>query len=139
VDQLGRSRSVRRLATAVTAAVAFCSLASCAGNPGAVKGYESYKISTGVDLGASGVVVFRSDWEHEMGRERATVRVRNTTEAMQTLRYRFRWLDQGGESLGSDEAGWRQVEIEGGQVVPLAGVTALKGAVDFILEIDSRR
>ncbi len=139
MDRLTRKAFLCRLAAFATTAVVALMLASCAGTTRTDRQYESYKVVADATLGSDDIVVVRADWEHEMGRVRATVRVRNDGEAVRVLHYRFGWLDQAGRPVGGDEGAWRDVEVELGKVVLLEGYTSAKGVTDFVLQVDPGR
>lgn len=136
MDRLTRKAFPCRLAALATAAVVALMLASCAGTTRTDRQYESYKVVADATLGSDDIVVVRADWEREMGRVRATVRVRHVGEIVRVLHYRFGWLDQAGRPVGGDEGVWQNVEVEPGKVVLLDGYTSAKDVTDFVLQID---
>lgn len=139
MTRIEMAAALRRLTAIVTAGMVACVLASCAGTTDTARQYESYKVEADATLGSDDIVVVRADWEHEMGRVRATVRVRNAGGAVRIVHYRFGWLDESGRAVIDEVGAWRDIEVEPGQVVLLEGHTAHSGVTDFVLEVDAGR
>lgn len=60
----------------------------------------------------------------------------NTDNSNQQLYYRFRWLDDAGFTVGSEEA-WKPALIYGGQKKVIETVAPTSAATDFRLEVHS--
>lgn len=58
----------------------------------------------------------------------------NTDNANQALYYRFKWLDDAGFTVGSEE-GWKPVTIYGGQKKLIETMAPVPQATDFRLEM----
>ncbi|MBK6734068.1 MAG: YcfL family protein [bacterium] len=125
-----------RSAIMVVTGLALSVLTACASAPRQQFRYESYKLTADATLATQDIVVVKSDWSREAGRMRASVRVRNASSQLLTLRYRFNWLDQARKPVGAEDSQWQTVEARGGEIVLLEGITIATGAADFTLEFE---
>lgn len=63
--------------------------------------------------------------------------VLNTSNHGQTLYYRFKWLDEGGFTVGGEE-GWKPVSFYGQQRQSLQSVAPSPAASDFRIELNQQ-
>lgn len=66
---------------------------------------------------------------------RVQVRVINKNSHDLSFQYRFKWLDRDGLTISQISAPWQPMTLHGTEVHELEGVSGVKGAEDFRLEI----